>query len=105
MTPIRARLEKQGFIDNYGFAVGRGFIEDLKSFEIYQGLEAFGGNPLIIHGDQDDVVPVEIGKRYQDIYGDRSRLEIIEGGNHTFDSIPTARKVIELSTGYFADEL
>jgi dienelactone hydrolase len=69
----QSQLEKQGFIDNYGFAVGGGFIEDLKSFEIYQGLEAFGGNPLIIHGDQDDVVPLEIGKRYQDIYGDRSR--------------------------------
>lgn len=39
---------------------------------------------LIVHGEQDETVPVAEARQLEQAAGDRARLEVIEGGTHTF---------------------
>ena len=58
-------------------------------------------NPvLIIHGEMDEKVPVYAVGPYLDLYGDKAKLEIIEGANHQFSSVIWKNKVYDLSIQY-----
>jgi len=62
---------------------------------------------LIIHGSSDPVVPVQHAYDYYEGIKNthRAKLEIIEGADHTFNSIEWERKVIESTLNWFKETL
>jgi len=69
----------------WGVPLGKCFSESLHGFKIFDAIGTYSGNVLIMHGDQDDVVPVAYSERAQEIY-QNSRLEIFHGEGHGFSA-------------------
>ncbi|MDE6924035.1 MAG: alpha/beta fold hydrolase [Acetatifactor sp.] len=80
--------------DVWGVPLGKSFFETLHGFDIFENIGKYSGNVLIMHGDKDDIVPVEYSERAREIY-QNSRLEIFHGEGHGF-SVAGNDKVIQM---------
>jgi dienelactone hydrolase len=87
--------EKQGFIEienkrtNQMMRINKEFLTDIKKngkkLNILKAASKINIPVLIIHGDNDESVPVsEANEIYEKLNGYGNELEIIEGGTHTF---------------------
>lgn len=84
--------------------VGKAFYEELPKISPSATLQAFRGALLVIHGSADDVVPVSHGKRYYKSMRGRdalTELEIIDQGDHTFNTVASEQAVIAKSVEWF----
>ncbi len=84
--------------------VGQAFYEELPKISPSATIQAFTGALLVIHGSGDDVVPVSHGKRYYELMRDRdalTELEVIEGADHTFNTVGWEQAVIAKSVAWF----
>ncbi|MBA2875373.1 alpha/beta hydrolase [Thermaerobacillus caldiproteolyticus] len=84
------------YYDHGGNLVGREFLEDLKTINVFERAKPYHGPVLLIHGTGDDVVPYHVSNVYrQRCYGDQATVHFIEGANHTFDRHDWETEVIE----------
>jgi hypothetical protein len=67
-----------------GAQVKRAFFEDTAGYDLLAAIRDYRRPALIIHGSDDDVVPVEHAFRLYDAAREPRRLEIIPGADHTF---------------------
>lgn len=72
-------------VDVWGVPLGKCFFETLQGFHIFENIGNYPGKVLILHGDQDDVVPVEYSEKAQGVYHN-ARLEIFPGEGHGFSA-------------------
>ncbi len=78
-----------------GNLVGKAFVEDVLSLDIYKIAAPYDKRVLILHGDKDATVPISASYRYLEVYGDRAKLHVIEGADHTFNKWEWEQEVIE----------
>ena len=71
--------------DLWGVPLGKSFFETLHGFDVFENIGKYSGDVLIMHGEKDDIVPVEYSGRAQEIYKN-SRLEIFQGEGHGFSA-------------------
>lgn len=83
------------YFDLGGNLVGKGFIEDVLSLDIFSVAAPYDKRVLILHGDRDEAVPLKTSYRYLEVYGDRAKLHVIEGADHTFNKWEWEQEVIE----------
>lgn len=83
-----------------GFLLGRGFVEDLMSLDIYALASSYDGEVLIVHGDRDQSVPLSASHKYLDIYGSQAKLHIVEGADHTFNKFEWEKEAIDTTVDY-----
>ncbi|WP_085833089.1 alpha/beta hydrolase [Clostridium merdae] len=95
----------KGYADIGGMKLGRGFYEDAVNLDFYKLAEGFDKKVLLIHGDKDEICPVENSKKYLNLYGDKAELVMIEEGNHSFTSLPANEKRLQTAVDYLAAEL
>ena len=84
--------------------VGKAFYEELPEISPSALIQQFTGALLVIHGSGDDVVPVSHGKRYYELMSERNALtalEIIDKGDHTFNTVASEQAVIAKSVEWF----
>ena len=84
--------------------VGKAFYEELPEISPSALIQQFTGALLVIHGSGDDVVPVSHGKRYYELMSERNALtalEIIDKGDHTFNTVASEQAVIAKSVAWF----
>ena len=86
-----------------GLLLGRGFVEDIKTLDIYELASPYRGEVLIIHGDKDESVPLSASHRYMEIYGESAELHVIEGADHTFNKFEWETTVIDRTVGFLGD--
>lgn len=67
----------------WGVPLGKPFFKTLHSFNVFEHIGKFEKDVLIIHGDKDEVVPVEYSKQANRIYAN-SKLKIFQGEKHGF---------------------
>ncbi len=76
-----------------GLTLEGNYIRVAQTIHAEEAMDRFAGPVLILHGDQDDTVPVQdsvdAARRYRNC-----RLEIIEGETHHFDRHPDQMKEI-----------
>ena len=84
---IRARYpnpsdipETAYIMDNW---IGAVYARDLLSFDIYEVMGDYRGDVLIVHGDQDALVPLSYSERARQVYAS-AELKVIPGGYHGF---------------------
>jgi uncharacterized protein len=71
--------------DQGGWPLGRAFLQELPRLRPLESARQWGGEARVFHGDQDVVVPPEIGVRYASALG--CDAVGIPGAGHTFDSL------------------
>jgi pimeloyl-ACP methyl ester carboxylesterase len=70
------------YIDK-GFKVGLPFLQSLKDKDVPLSIQHAKTATLLVHGDADDVAPVELSRHVKKVYP-VARLHEIKGGNHGF---------------------
>ncbi len=94
-----------GGVDLEGVTLGRPFYEELKEWDLYEGISSYKGPVLILHGDRDESVPLEWGRRYLQVYGASARLHSIRGANHVFSRISWREELFSESIAFFKSVL
>lgn len=80
------------YVRCWGFKkLGREYLLSTQQLDIYGTAASYQGKVLILHGSKDSIVPLWCSERYQETYGDKAELEIVEGENHL---INRRRKVV-----------
>lgn len=67
-----------------GIRVGRAYIEEVLSLNIYEEAARFNRDVLVVHGDEDGLVPMKYSQQYCDVY-ERASLYVVHGGGHGFN--------------------
>ena len=80
-------------------AVGKAYFEELFYYNIYEDIENFNKDVLIIHGDSDDIVPLSYSERAAEVYP-LANLEVIPGAGHGFYG-EDAQTAIEYMAKYY----
>ena len=65
------------------FTAGRIYAEDMWDYDVYGEIGRYDRKVLILHGDEDEVVPLAYSERAAAVYPD-AELRVIEGGTHGF---------------------
>lgn len=73
----------------WGMNLGRGFVFDIHGRDLVSEVGRYDGKVLIIHGTDDEVVPVDYAKRVSKRYKN-SELVILDGEGHGFSEEGTA---------------
>ena len=103
-TPY-SMLQPQKEADGYnelpsGRRIKQGFFEDLRTYDVLQAIRS-APPTLFLHGDSDEVVPLEHARRLYEAAPEPKRLEIVEGADHVFSHHDHLSNVIELGLGWF----
>lgn len=98
-------LKKKGFLDMDGLKLGNGFFIDIDKMDLMQGVDEYNNDVLIIHGNKDEAVPLEVGMQYHKLYGNNSTIKVIECGDHTFNSLVLEEEVLEATASFFTSIL
>lgn len=63
--------------------VGRAYAEQLLDYDIYEVIQNYDKDVLLIHGDADTIVPLSYSERAAEVY-ESARLEVLPGAGHGF---------------------
>ncbi|WP_327731392.1 alpha/beta hydrolase [Streptomyces sp. NBC_00487] len=85
---LAAEIDEKGYFDADGHRMSRTLVEDITGLDVYGRSGAYTGPVHILHGDKDDVVPLEYVRRYLDHYDGDAHLEIVEGADHAWGTVP-----------------
>jgi len=82
------------------WTVGRHFFSDVHSMNVYREMKRFKGDVLIIHGEDDEIVPQRYAVKAAAEYPN-GELKLLEGVGHTFNG-DAGKKMHELMRGYLS---
>lgn len=77
------------------------FFADAEQYDPIPALRDFRRPLLVVHGSEDEIIPVQEATRIHEIGGDNVTLEIIPGADHMFGRTEDARKVARMVAGWF----
>ena len=84
-----------------GSRLRAGFFRDVARYDILAAVRDFRGPVLVVHGERDDVVPVEHAARLHDAARGPKRLEVIAGADHVFSAPEHRTRVVALCVEWF----
>ncbi len=97
-----ANIEQDGVADVEGIEVGIGYYRDALTLDAYTDIAKFTDKPvLLVHGDEDDIVPFAISEKLKSIYGDNANLVPVHGANHFYASMDFQRQRLNASLNFF----
>jgi uncharacterized protein len=106
---IAAQIRDKGYFDADGHRMSPALVEDISNLDVYGRSSPYTGPVRIIHGDSDDIAPLEYARRYLDHYSGNAELEVVEGADHAWSTVPHRAHLHQstlqfLSTANIADE-
>jgi uncharacterized protein len=96
---------EKGFIDVGGLALGMEFIQDVHLLDFWAKAAPYDKEVLLLHGNKDETVSLSASLKYQEIYGKRARLQIIDGGDHTFNHLRQETEVLDRTVEFLEQQL
>lgn len=99
-----AAFESQGYVDTPAGRLGRKLWDDAREHDILSAVRVLHAPLLVIHGENDDVVPVSDAHDIAATARNAS-LEIVSGAGHRFDEPGQFRPVVRDVTRFFVDKL
>ncbi len=72
--------------------VGKAYFKDLLDYDAYAQIKKYKRNVLIVHGDEDDIVPLSYSRKAVKTYSS-AVLKVIKGAGHGFDGKDEDRAV------------
>ena len=88
-----------------GLELSKEFMEEAVKMDFLRMARGYGGHVLIVHGSEDEQIPVDVVKRYETVYKENCRIRIIEGANHQFSSVRWKNQVYEESIAFMKKEI
>ena len=92
-------------LDYQGWGLGRAFLEELPQIQPLETVTGFAGPGLVVHGTRDESVPPSDGKDYHKVLGDRCRLHLVQGADHTFSSLAWQEEAASVSRDFLVQAL
>jgi putative redox protein len=77
------------------------FFSDADSFDPVNILRSFRIPLLVVHGDQDEIIPVQEAFKARELADERLQLEIIRGADHMFGRAEDRKTVSRLVVDWF----
>ena len=102
------QLETIGVADLEAWAVGRAFIEEVVKLKPLEAISTYHGPVSIVHGTNDISVPPQESLCYEEALSGEGRTverKLIDGANHTFDTMAWEREVIDHTSDWFCSSL
>lgn len=78
-----------------GIELGKKYFSDVWDYDPYAEIGSYKGPVLIIHGTNDEVVPLSYAKRAAQAY-EYASLDVIEGGTHGFHGAALAQSIDDI---------
>lgn len=72
--------------------VGRTYAENLLDYDIYEAIQNYDKDVLLIHGDADSIVPLSYSERAVEVY-ESSRLEVLPRQDMGFTGVMQSRQL------------
>ncbi len=92
---------KGEFIYWHNFKISAGILEDYKKYNLEDDLKKIAVPCLVVHGNQDQIVPEEHAKRIFNLLKSyQKKLLIIDNSNHFFSEEESTKKIIEKTGGF-----
>ncbi|MGB8955617.1 MAG: alpha/beta fold hydrolase [Tumebacillaceae bacterium] len=98
---VYEQIVAEGEAEYFGFTLTARFFESLSRQHPLQAVQGFQGEALVVHGSEDEEVPIENCFLYQHSLwlrpngqGDK---QVIIGGNHTFSNSKSAEQVYRVT--------
>jgi len=88
-----------------GSKIKRKFFTDISEYDICGAAGEIGCPLLVIHGDEDGLVPLENAHCIYEKANKPKRLEIIKGGNHSFGEPGHMERIAGLTVDWFRQYL
>ena len=79
--------------------LGREYLLTTQQLDIYTTAQSYHGPVLILHGENDRLVPLWCSQQYLTTYPNTAQLTIVEGENHRISR--RTRQVATLVTQFF----
>ena len=98
-------FRSQGWLDMGGNVIGTGFLDSVFELDVFGRAARYKGSVLLIHGDDDRLVPHSVSMQYLGIYGSNAVLHTVKGGDHTFNKKKWEEEVLDYTVGFLAGEL
>ncbi|QPA32283.1 alpha/beta hydrolase family protein [Thermaerobacillus caldiproteolyticus] len=97
-----------GGVDYCGYRLTRQFFESLSRHQPLVQTHHFSGNVLLVHGTDDEEIPVDYCFLYERAFRLRNKgkcdKEVILGANHTFSSIQHRERLLHVTTSWLDAE-
>ena len=77
------RLQQQGYVETDGIQYGASLLNELRFISGIEGLQQLKCNTLILHGDEDSIVPYSSSERFAQMH-EHCTLINIPGTDHGF---------------------
>ena len=90
--PVIRFNSKRKLLDFGGNPVSSRFFKGLLELDSLESVKNHRGASLVIHGTNDEAVPIDIGREYAAAL--KTLFVEIEGANHTFDNLEHQARVI-----------
>jgi uncharacterized protein len=103
LPPGMAFDAARGVLDMYGHPVSSRFFEDACTLDSLKAVQNHRGSSLIVHGEKDVAVPLEIGQEYAKTLD--APITIIKESNHGFDALSWHQQCLEATTQFFQEQL
>ena len=92
-----------GTVDIAGNVAGKALFDEIEHMDIFEDSRGYPHPVAIIHGDNDDIVPIDNAYRYREIYGPNALLHVLKGANHTFDSLEWETEVLRITATFLTE--
>ena len=100
---MRGPTERGWDID--GLELSREFMDECAGMDFLEMVKGYDKPVLLIHGTGDVDIPVESAYALKKVYGDSCELDIVEGANHRFLSLPWKKHAYEKTLEFLKNQL
>lgn len=103
---IETALAANGYVERGAHRIGRGFWEDCQRVDPLAELGSYSGPALVVHGSEDQSVPVSHLDRYlAALPGEDKTGHVIKGADHTFTSPAWEQEAIAVTREWLVERL
>lgn len=96
---------KRGFVIHNGRRLNVSLLDDLETLDLPRAARAVKCPTLVLHGDQDEVVPVEEAYELNRCLPEPKRLSILRGGDHRLSDPALMRRALNESLDWLLTHL
>jgi dipeptidyl aminopeptidase/acylaminoacyl peptidase len=106
LTPAEARQWRaDGYIVYHGQRLNVSLLDDVENLDVPKTVRKISSPTLVIHGDEDDTVPVAEGRELFAALGGPKRLCILPGANHRLTDPAHLQKALAESIDWLTQYL
>jgi dipeptidyl aminopeptidase/acylaminoacyl peptidase len=101
LSPAEVTLwREQGHISYHGQRLNVSLLDDLGRINVPEAAKKVSHPLLIVHGDNDEIVPVDEAYELYALVGGSKRLCILPGGDHRFSNPSLLKKAVDESIAW-----